>query len=209
MSTKFTPAPAVSNETLCLSRSLHFVSITNLAHMELVFMDFLSLELDHRGTANISVVTDHFTHCAQAYPTKHQKTSKVAKIMWEKIFIHYGLPAGLHWDQGWDFESWLIKKLCKIMGIKKSHTTLYHPQGNLLPERFNHTLLNMQGTLELQQKYWSQNVEHLVHVYNFTRHDATGYCPIHAQARSRSLVLGRSQLDTGTQMSDHTMESAA
>ena len=45
-------------------------------------------------------------------------------------------------------------------------------------ERFNQTLLNMLGTLEDHQKEdWKSYVVSLVHSYNATRHDSTGYSP--------------------------------
>ena len=50
--------------------------------------------------------------------------------------------------------------------------------GNGMTERFNQTLLNMLGTLESHQKDdWRSYVAPLVHSYNATRHDSTGYSP--------------------------------
>ena len=64
------------------------------------------------------------------------------------------------------------------MGIRKSKTTLYHPQGDPQPERFNRTLRYMLGTLDpVKKQRWSQQVAQLVHAYNCTRNDATGYSP--------------------------------
>lgn len=146
--------------------------------MDLVCIDFLSMEPDSKGISNVLVVTDHFTRYAQAFPTKNQKAQTVAKVLVDKFFVHYGLPTRIHSDQGRDFESKLIRDLLKMMGVKKSRTTPYHPQGDPQPERFNRTLLSMLGTLSQEKKrHWSQHVGYLVHAYNSTKCDSTGYSP--------------------------------
>uniref|UniRef100_A0A3B1IXB7 Gypsy retrotransposon integrase-like protein 1 n=1 Tax=Astyanax mexicanus TaxID=7994 RepID=A0A3B1IXB7_ASTMX len=159
-------------------RSAPLHQIVSSGPMELVCIDFLSLEPDSKGMANILVVTDHFSRYAQAYVTKDQKAHTVAKVLVEKYFVNYGLPARLHSDQGRDFESRLIKELLLIMGVRKSRTSPYHPQGDPQPERFNRTLLSMLGTLPPAKKRdWSQYVSQLVHAYNSTKSDVTGYSP--------------------------------
>lgn len=83
----------------------------------------------------------------------------------------------MHTDQGQDFESKLIKEMCDVAGIKKCRTTPYHPRGNPV-ERFNWTLLGMLGTLEDKQKSkWKDFVKPLVHAYNCTRNEVTGFTP--------------------------------
>ena len=95
--------------------------------MELLAMDFLSLEKGKGGYENILVVTDAFTKFAWAFPARNQKATTVAKLIWERILMHYGFPKRLHSDQGRDFESRLIKDLCRLANIEKSRTTPYHP----------------------------------------------------------------------------------
>lgn len=146
--------------------------------MDLVCIDFLSVEPDSKGIGNVLVVTDHFTRYAQAYPTKDQKALTVAKVLNEKFFVHYGLPTRIHSDQGRDFESQTIQEMLKLMGIRKSRTSPYHPQGDPQPEQFNRTLLSMLGTLSPEKRRrWSEQVPHVVHAYNSTKSDATGYSP--------------------------------
>ncbi|XP_043960345.1 uncharacterized protein LOC122824149 [Gambusia affinis] len=152
------------------------VNIKTSRPLELVCMDFLSLEPDRR-VKDILVITDHFTKYAVAVPTPNQKARTVAKCLWENFFVHYGIPERLHSDQGPDFESRTIKELCDIAGIHKGRTTPYHPRGNPV-ERFNRTLLNMLGTLSEQNKSrWKDFVKPLVHAYNCTKNDVTGFSP--------------------------------
>ena len=115
--------------------------------MELLAIDFLSLEKGKGGFENILIVTDSYTKFSWAFPTRDQKATTVAKLLWEKIFINYGMPQRLHSHQGRDFEGKVIKSLCQFAGIRKSRTTPYHPQGNGQSERFNKTLLSMLAPL--------------------------------------------------------------
>ncbi|XP_029104416.1 uncharacterized protein LOC114909432 [Scleropages formosus] len=146
--------------------------------MDLVCMDFLTIEPDSSNLFNVLVITDHYTRYAQAFATRDQKAETVAKVLWEKYFIHYGLPKRVHSDQGRDFESRLIHELLGMLGIKKSRTTPYHPQGDPQPERFNRTLLDMLGTLDAPDKRkWGKHIGYLVHAYNCTLNESTGYSP--------------------------------
>ena len=158
--------------------SAELVNITSSQPMELLCIDFLSLERSKGGHEHILVVTDHFTRYAQAFPTRNQLAKTTAKILFENFVVHYGFPARIHSDQGRNFESSLIKELCSLAGVHKSWTTPYHPMGNGMVERFNQTLLKMLGTLEDHQKQdWKSYVAPLVHAYNATRHDSTGFSP--------------------------------
>ena len=99
-------------------------------------------------------------------------------MLMEKYLVQYGLPKRMHSDQGRDFESRLIHEVLSVLGVEKSKTTPYHPQGDPQPERFNRTLLNMLGSLEPNQKRkWSQHIGHLVHAYNCSSNEATGFSP--------------------------------
>ena len=114
--------------------------------LELVCMDFLGLE------SYILVMTDHYTKYALAYPTRTQEAKTVAKILVEHFVVNYGIPERLHSDQGASFEGRVIKHLCKMLGMKKSRTTPYYPQGDGITERFNRTLLRMLRTLKEEEK---------------------------------------------------------
>ena len=147
--------------------------------MELVHMDYLTIESNKQDKdVNILVVTDHFTRLAHAFVTPSQTASVVAKTLWDKFFMYYGVPEKILSDQERNFESSLIDELCKLTGVKKLRTTPYRPQTNKQCEKFNSTLINMIGTLPVELKQNCQDhVNTLVHAYNCMESTATKYSP--------------------------------
>ena len=173
----------VTNCSRCILRKAvgdraPLVNITTSQPLELVCIDYLTIEPSKGGVENVLVLTDHFTKYAQAYPTTNQTAKTTAKILFENFILHYGFPLRLHSDQGRNFESHVIRELCKFAGISKSHTTPYHAMGNGICERFNRSLLQMLGTLSGEQKEdWKSSIGPLVHAYNCIKHANTGYSP--------------------------------
>ena len=146
--------------------------------MELVHVDFLSIEPSKRNIENVLVITDHFTRYAQAYASKTQTAQATAKLLWENFIRHYGFPEKFLSDQGRNFESELNSELCKLAQVEKVHTTPYHPMTNGQCERFNSTLCNMLGTLSEQEKIdWKAHLNSMTHAYNCTQHPSTTYSP--------------------------------
>lgn len=89
---------------------------------KVLVIDFTVLEPTRDGVDNVLVMTDVFS--------KYMLAVTVAQVLVTKRFSKFGVPTQLHSDQGQNFESSLIQKLCVLYGIEKSCTTPYHPAGN-------------------------------------------------------------------------------
>lgn len=147
--------------------------------MELICIDFWTAERGDKSV-DVLVATDHFTKLAYAFPCKNQSAKQVAHHLWNGLFCVYGFPRRVHSDQGPSFESKLMKELLNMSGVKKSHTTPYHPMGNGITERFNRTLGNMIRALPPQSKAkWPQSLQMLTFCYNCTVHETTGFAPFY------------------------------
>lgn len=153
-------------------------NLTAAKPLEIVAIDFTSLEKATDGREHVLIVTDVFSKFTQAYPARDQKASTVAKLLTEGWFYRYGVPKRLHSDQGRSFEGDLMKQLCQLYNIAKSRTTPYHPEGNGQCERFNRTLHDLLRSLPPEQKRkWPQALPHMLFAYNTTQHASTGHSP--------------------------------
>ena len=146
--------------------------------LDLVCLDFTKIDPSKTGKENVLVITDAFTKFSLAVCTPNQTAKTVAKILVEKWFHVYGIPARIHSDQGRCFDSNIIKALCKMYGVEQSFTSPYNPRGNAFCECFNRTLFGLLKTLKSEEKAdWPSYLPALVFAYNATPHASTGYQP--------------------------------
>ncbi|BHF62603.1 hypothetical protein SprV_0200558800 [Sparganum proliferum] len=96
-----------------------------------------------RGNRFILVMVDCFTKMAEAVPLPDASVPTVARAIFNGWICRWGAPDQLHSDRGSSFESSVVHELCKVLKIKKTRTTAYHPQGNGQVERTNRTLINL------------------------------------------------------------------
>lgn len=177
----------VHNFSRCIHRKATtpkapLVSIKTVQPLELVCIDYLILDMAKGGFQYVLVITDHYTRFAQAIATHNMSARTTAEALFNHLIVHYGFPHRIHSDQAANFGSRLIRELCAIAGIEKTRTTPYHAMGNGMCERFNSTLLNMLGTLEIEQKRdWKKHIGPLVHAYNATKHESTGFSPFNVR----------------------------
>ena len=153
-------------------------SLVSNQPMELLCIDFTKADVAKGGKENILVLTDAFSKYSQAFFTSNQKSLTVAKVLVEKWFNVFGIPARIHSDQGKSFDNEIISSLCKMYGIRHSTTTPYNPRSNSQCEWFNRTLFGLMRSLDKVQKpNWPNYLSALVFSYNATPHSTTGYQP--------------------------------
>ena len=141
--------------------------------MQLLQVDVLEVPVSSKGNRYLLVVEDAFTKWLECYPMSNQKSETITEILIE-IFSRYGIPEFLHSDQGRNFESQLLKETCRALGIRKTHTTPYHPQGNALVERSNRTVLQMLRCYVERNEDWEKYLQLVLFAYRTSKHSSTG-----------------------------------
>ena len=133
-----------------------------------------------RGNKYILVASDYFTRWVEAYAIPNQEAITVAKTLTDNMFCRFSLPSQLHSDMGAQFESELIKELCKTLQIRKTHTTPYHPQSDGLVERINRTIISMLATVVNDfGGEWEDHLPRVCFAYNTSQQESTGFTPFY------------------------------
>ena len=139
------------------------------APLERVAMDILGpLPKTDRGNVYILVIGDYFTKWVEAFALPNQEAETIARVFVEEFVCRFGIPSELHTDQGRNFESNLLKEVCKMLGITKTRTCPFHPKGDGFVERFNRTLITMVTSVldpERHQRDWDERIPYAMFAY--------------------------------------------
>ena len=79
---------------------------------DMVSIDILELPV-FSNSRYLLVIQDLFSKWLEACPIRDQKTETIIDEL-VKIFCKFGFPRIIHSDQGRNFESYLMKELCRI-----------------------------------------------------------------------------------------------
>ena len=104
---------------------------------QIVGVDIMELPLTSNGNRYLIAFQDFFTKWPMVYPASDQKAERIAWLLVEEIVPFFGVPEALLSDRGTNLLSYLMKDLCKMLGITKLNTTASHLQCDGAVERFN------------------------------------------------------------------------
>jgi len=144
---------------------------------ELVAVDILKVPMSRQGNQYVLVAQDYFSKWPFAIPLSDQTAAKIVCALKDQVFTLVGPPQRLHSDQGRNFESHILRELCKAFGVTKSRTTPYHPMGDGLVERMNRSILNLLRGLVDKEEDWEEHLQLLLYLYRTTKHATTGLSP--------------------------------
>ena len=90
----------------------------------------------------------------------------------------FRIPGVIHTDQGRDFEGHLFRDLCKMMDIEKTRTAPWHPQSDVMIERFKRTLeALLRQSITEDQKNWDIQIPLSCMAYRAAVHETTRKTP--------------------------------
>ncbi len=172
-----TPRPIRVGEHMPITRELPF----QLLGMDLV----VDLPETINGNRHLLTMVDVFTRWPIAIPIPNRRSRTIAEAIYKHLISNHGCPKAILTDQGKEFVSKGMKKLCDALSIAKIETTGYQPQCNGHVERFHQWLNRMLTIMSSDKKDdWDLYVDACVFAYRVSVNEVTGFSPF-------ELVYGR------------------
>jgi len=122
------------------------------------------------------VAIEYFTKWIEAEPVAQITAHKIQNFVWKNIVCRFGVPKRLVSDNGTQFASHLLKKLCEDIGTQQVFASVEHPQTNGQVESAKRVLLRgLKRRLEKAKGSWA--VPRIVWAYHTTEQSGTHETP--------------------------------
>lgn len=130
-----------------------------------------------KGNRYLLVFLDTATRWPIAIPLRSVKAVHVANLMRTEVINHWGCPDMVLTDNGPQYVSRVLKKMCDMFEIKLCHTAPYFPQANPC-ERTNRSLKNMIAMFcEDSHRKWDESISDFMFALRTAVSETTGFSP--------------------------------
>lgn len=153
------------------------ITTTSSRPFEKIFMDIVGpLLKSHQGNVFILTLQDDLSKFT--VPMYNHEANTVTQHFVTQFVCLHGLPKTLVTDCGTEFLSRVFKEVCRLLKIKQTFTTPYHPQSNGSLEKSHRTLDEyLRSFAEKDPKNLDTYVPFAMFCHNSTEHFSTKFQP--------------------------------
>ncbi|VDI23492.1 Hypothetical predicted protein [Mytilus galloprovincialis] len=131
------------------------------------------------GNKYVLVFICYLTKYVELIPVKSITAVTVADAFIKNVICRHGICKTLHSDRGTNYLSNIVRETCRLLDVKKTQTTSFHPQCNGQSERMMSTIVNsISKRIDDDEDNWDRFIPFIQYSYNNTPClDSTEYTP--------------------------------
>lgn len=166
---------------------------------EIITIDLITQLHESNGYDAICVVVCRLTKRAHFFAITVEFSAKdLARLLYDRVYPLHGLPLQIISDRGTQFAAQVFQEWCKLLGIKSTMTTAYHPQADGQTERVNQELKQyLRCYVDFNLDDWSDLLPVAEFAYNNQAHESTKTSPFFLEygrhPRAGPMLLKQSQ----------------
>jgi len=145
---------------------------------ESISMDYMSgLPSTKLGNDCVFLVVYRFSKMAILTACKKSITTEAAaKLFFERVWVHFGLPLTIISDRDSRFLSTFLSSLWSLMDTKLTKSTAFHPQTNGQTKVVNRMIVHILRMYNSKHpRTWDASLPYIQHTYNRALHSSIGH----------------------------------
>ncbi|ESK89215.1 pro-pol protein [Moniliophthora roreri MCA 2997] len=154
--------------------------VPNTVPFQVITMDLITDLPESDGSDSIMVVVDHSSTKGVTFIpcTKKLDATKAAELLFQHVYKRYGLAERIISDRDPRFVAEVFQEMARLLGIKHSMSTAYHPQTDGETERVNQEVeIYLRFFCGKQQMEWSKHLHMAEFAHNNRTHSVTHHSP--------------------------------
>jgi hypothetical protein len=143
-------------------------------------MDYMSsLPSTKPGNDSAFVVIDQFSKMSIMMACKKNiRAEATAKLFFERVWVHFGIPKSIISDQDNKFLSTFWSSLWSMLDTNLTKSTTFHPQTDGQTEVVNRMIVQILRMYNSKNPHtWDESLPYVQHSYKWALHRSTSHIP--------------------------------